>query len=111
MHRYSWRKRDLNRLAKELEEMNFQPEIERKLSGIKTIKLSVYHLTVKSDNLKGSFYELEGFLSFYGKDENLSPNDLRLIEIYKRNYRFPIPRELAIAPIPVIIGILLVLLT
>lgn len=95
MLRYSWRKKELSALAKKLEEMNFQPEIEkeRKLTsnGIETTK----YLTVKSDNLLGSFYQLEGFLQLYGKE--LSSTDLKLMEIYKREYRFSFPRDIPFA--------------
>ena len=93
MSRYSWRKKDISKLAAKLQ--GYKIEEKRNLNDRGKIEES---LEVKSDNMHADLEYYHAYVSLGDlKDKGeLSQKDSNLIEIVRKEYRFFIPREHAL---------------
>jgi len=94
MSRYSWRKKDIGKLAAKLQ--GYEIEERRNLNDRGKIEES---LEVKSDNMNADleYYPAYVFLGDLKNKRELSQKDSNLVEIVRKEYRFFLPRELVVA--------------
>ena len=89
--KFSWMKKDMDKLQAKLMDEGYTVEKESSrelIRGGSKIKKEDY-LTITSENLRGTFYPLQGYLQIRG--ETVGPKDADLIQLYKSEYRFPAP--------------------
>ena len=85
MSRYSWRKKDIGKLAAKLQ--GYEIEERRNLNDRGKIEES---LEVKSDNMNADleYYHAYVFLGDLKNKRELSQKDSNLVEIVRKEYRF-----------------------